>query len=85
METKKELKVFFDDDMMFVAYDKNDVWKMRDELCGNDELEDNEFEEQPMDKKVKICDVDDMGAIIEKTCAEWIESNGRGFLCSMEW
>ena len=80
------LRAYSDGTDTFVAYSLDDVWLLRDELCGNDAYEENEFEAIPMERKLKIMDENhDPESAVEKTVKEWIEFNGRGFLCSTEF
>jgi|JI10StandDraft_1071094.scaffolds.fasta_scaffold79507_5 hypothetical protein len=42
------------------------------------------WQEIPADRVIEI-GTDDGRGVLKKTAAEWVASDGRGFLCSTEW
>ncbi len=87
-----DLSVFANDYEWVIAESLEDALKIVKETTGY-EYEAEEIEEcgeLPDETTVRIWWEDDQiaeignGKLIEKTCAEWIEQEGRGYLCASE-
>ena len=76
----------------YIAEDLEDLRKLLVEevkIYGDDEFEDDKWEELNPSAALTIVDDPDLPEDewirVTKTIADWIESNGRGLLCSTEW
>ncbi len=95
------LQVWTDGTDWYVAEDIDDIRACVIEQHGSwEEWEDREWTALPADKVISIHDSDgDLRRrgiatttnpisgleVVERTCAEWIASEGRGMLCSTEY
>lgn len=85
-----ELKVFSNGFELMIAKSVDDAWAVRHEEFGNRLDEENEFEELPHDKLIKICLSEDPSGEVDYSkptkmkCSEWIAKYGRCYLCSRE-
>lgn len=93
----RQLHVFEMGPDTVIAYDVEDAWAVWCERLG-EKREDYEPWDEPAqlddDKPLKIwsdsdgviCEPgEDGGAVATRTCREWADREGRGFLCSTEW
>lgn len=79
-----QLHVFETDYFLYVAIDEDDAWDL---WCSNTtpHLQDSNrpfvcWTQLPDDLIIWLC-VNEYGYTEKKTCAEWANQNGRGFLC----
>jgi len=87
------LSCFTDDYDTWIAESLDDLKKLLVEehsiLSEIDFEKDTEWRQIPDDEVIKIIRdqylPEEDWIIDEKTAAEWVEHNGRGFLCSTEW
>ena len=84
------LKVYNIGPDWFVAKDKDAALKMALDMYGEQDARfirvysSDDIKLEPDDKIMKIWD-DNLGIRIIKTFKEWVEDNGEGFLCSLEY
>lgn len=94
--SEKQLHVFSDEFDRVVAYDVDDAWTVWCEFTGGsrEDYDDNAFAKREDEKALKIwcnaagrpCEHGEKGgAPVERTCREWADREGRGFLCSSEF
>lgn len=80
------LRAFTDGVETYIAYSAEDAFRCQYDLIGENPDDENFFEEVAHNNILSINDENfEPRQTITKTCAEWCESNGRGFLCSTEW
>lgn len=83
----EELKVYRNDVIEWViARSPEDAAELVKEYAGEPDSDDEPatWRALPDDKVLAIGD-EDSGTVATKTCAEWVASNGRGFLASTEY
>ena len=96
MSDERKLHVFEIGPDTVIAYDVDDAWTVWSEQSGEDRDDYETYDDPvllPDDKTLSIwCDADgiaepngDGADTVERTCAEWIAREGRGFLCSTEY
>lgn len=79
----EQLYVFSNDYDWVCAASASDATAVAREHSGDiDSIEEGDWEQLP-DDKVLSCNDD--GVVTKKTCREWVESEGRGFLFSTEF
>lgn len=95
------LKVWTNDTDTVIAEDLADVRKIIEEMYGSwEEFDREDWHAYPDDRVLRIVDDEgdlrERGfatttnpltghEVVARTCAEWIASEGRGFLCSTEY
>lgn len=85
------MKVWTNDTDTVVAEDLADVQRVVEAHYGSTFEQEgwtlDEWGEVADDKPITICNLHDRGPDdkLTQTAAEWIQMNGRGFLCSTEW
>lgn len=84
MSEQRTLHVFTDGVDSVVAYDADDAAAVWNEHIGDD-YEGDGFEPFPDDKSLTIDRSDEDLGHETKTCREWADTEGRGFLCSTEY
>jgi len=72
-----------------VATDQDDAWGVWEDHCGETaaDYDEEDMETCEPEWKLRIMidgdgSISDHGDSLELTCAEWIEREGRGYLCS---
>jgi hypothetical protein len=83
-----DLHCFSDDVDTVIAASVEDADAAYDEWAGGDTGQERARWTQLPDDKPLTITVDpelNRGRRVTKTCAEWVASNGRGFLCSTEY
>lgn len=81
-----DLKVWTNDTDTVIAADLADVKRVIADHYGSDEFdEDDSWRLRSDERPLKIHNFDGNETAVTKTNAEWIASEGRGFLCSTEY
>lgn len=82
---EKVLHVYDDGTDLMVAYSEEDAQTCREETFGVEEEYENEYRRLPDEQLLRIApDEDNRSAYEEKSCREWCDKEGRGFLSSRE-
>jgi len=90
MTDERRLHVFSDGEECYIAYDAEDAWALWTKSTG-EKRADYEFEDGSYwtcladDHVLKICmdaaQYNGTAPAVAKTCAEWVATNERGYLC----
>lgn len=79
------LRVWTNNTETVIAESAADAQKVLEEQYGESYSEDLEWHVRPDDRPLKIMNFAGDDVAVTKTNAEWIASEGRGFLCTTEY